>query len=88
MLWLIGFAAFICSLGIGPAVSLARLQPDARVLRGSTRVTMALALTLAALTGCSLAATVLAGDATLASSAIPVAYALTVGCLASLVGSD
>jgi hypothetical protein len=84
VVWLIGFAAFICSLGIGPAMTLARLKPDAPVLRNPTRLTAAVALTLAALTGCSLAATLLAGDASLANSAIPVAVALAIGCIASL----
>lgn len=84
VLWLIGFAAFICSLGIGPALTLSRLEPGAPVLRNTTRLTAAVALTLTALTGCSLAATLLAGDATLANSAIPVAFALGIGCLASL----
>jgi hypothetical protein len=84
VLWLIGFAAFVCSLGVGPAVALARLEPDAPILRNPTRLTAPVALILTALTGCSLAATLLAGDATLASSAIPVACALAIGCLASL----
>jgi hypothetical protein len=84
VLWLIGFAAFICSLGIGPAMTLARLEPGARALRIPTGLTVPVALTLAAFTGCSLAATLIAGDATLASSAIPVACALATGCLASL----
>lgn len=83
--WLIGFAAFICCLGIGPALALSRLNPDARGLRNPTRLSAAVALTLTALTGCSLAATLIAGDATLASSTIPVAVALAIGCLASLV---
>ncbi|TWP35002.1 hypothetical protein [Leekyejoonella antrihumi] len=84
VLWLIGFAAFICCLGIGPALALSRLEPGAAELRNPTRLTAAVALTLAALTGCSLAAALIAGDATLANSAIPVAVALAVGCLASL----
>jgi hypothetical protein len=84
VLWLIGFAAFICSLGVGPAMTLSRLEPDAPVLRNPTRLTAAVAFTLTALTCCSLAATLLAGDATLANSALPVAFALGIGCLASV----
>lgn len=85
VLWLLGFAAYICSLGIGPAVTLTRLEPDVDVLKAPTWLAMPLALTLAALTGCSLVATVVASDATLASSSALVFVALAVGCLASLV---
>jgi len=84
VMWLIGFAAFTCSVGIGPAVTLTRLGPGTDVLKAPTWLAMPLALTLAALTGCSLAATMVAGDATLASSSAPVFVALVVGCLASL----
>jgi hypothetical protein len=82
--WLIGFAAFVCSLALGPAMTMTRLGLGARALRIPTRLTVLVALALAALTGCSLAATLIAGDARLASSAIPVACALAIGCLASL----
>ncbi|MGI8879155.1 MAG: hypothetical protein ACR2KJ_01310 [Jatrophihabitans sp.] len=84
VLWLIGFAVFVCSLGVGPALSVTRLEPRAQVLRIPTLLTVLVALTLTALTGCSLAAAVIAGDATLVSSTVPVAVALSVGCLASL----
>lgn len=84
-LWGIGFLAFVCSLGIGPAVTLGRLATDAPVLRSAARLTLPVALVLAALTGCSLAATVMAGDAALVGSGVPVAAALAVACLASLV---
>jgi hypothetical protein len=83
--WLIGFAAFVCSIGIGPAVTLTRLEPSANILKAPTWLAMPLALTLAALTGCSLAAALIAGDATLASSSALVFVALGFGCLASLV---
>jgi hypothetical protein len=83
-LWLIGFAVFVVGLGIGPALTLTRLEPGGRVLRLPTRLTVPIALILTALTGCSLAAAVVAGDATLANSAITVAVVLTVAGLASL----
>jgi hypothetical protein len=83
VVWLVGFAAFVCSLGIGPALSLTRLDPGASVLRNPARLTPLVALTLTTLTGCSLAATLIAGDATLVSSSIPVVFALAIGCLAS-----
>jgi hypothetical protein len=85
VLWLLGFVAFTCCVGIGPAVTLTRLEPGVDVLKAPTWLTMPLALTLAALTGCSLAATVVAGDATLASSSALVFVALGAGCVASLV---
>jgi hypothetical protein len=85
VLWLFGFAAFTCSIGIGPAVTLTRLEPGADVLKAPTWLAMPLALTLATLTGCSLAATLIAGDATLASSSALVFVTLGVGCLASVV---
>jgi hypothetical protein len=84
VLWLIGFGAFVCSLGIGPAVSLARLAPGEDVLRVPTYLAAPVAITLAAMTGCSLAAVLVAGDATLVSSSIPVGVALAVASLAAL----
>jgi hypothetical protein len=84
VLWLVGFAAFTCSLGIGPAVTLTRLEPSPAVLTIPTSLAMPLALVLAALTGCSLAAAVIAGDATLVGSSVPVFVALVIGCAASL----
>lgn len=68
-----------------PAVTLTRLEPGTDVLHAPTWLAIPLTLTLAALTDCSLAATVIAGDATLASSSVPVVVALVVGFLASLV---
>lgn len=50
-LWLIGFAVFVASLGIGPALTLTRLEPGGRVLRLPTRLTVPIALILTALTG-------------------------------------
>ncbi|MDP9094914.1 MAG: hypothetical protein M3N95_18750 [Actinomycetota bacterium] len=85
VLWLLGFAALICSAAIGPAVTLARLEPGVDVMKAPTWLAMPLALTIAALTGCSLVATVIAGDATLASSSALVYVVLAVGCLASVV---
>ena len=85
LFWLAGFAAFIASIGVGPALSLARLEPAPDVLRVPTWLGLPLAITLAALTGCSLAAAVMAGNASLIGSSVPVVAALTVGCVASLV---
>jgi hypothetical protein len=85
VLWLIGFAAFVCSLAVGPALSLTRLEPDVTVVRASTFVAVPVAGLLVTLTGCSLAATVIARGATLVSSTVPVVGVLAVGCLASVV---
>lgn len=84
VLWLVGLGAFVGSLGIGPALSLARLAPREEVLRMPTYLTVPVAVTLATLTGCSMAAVVVAGDATLVSSPIPVGVVLAVGSLASV----
>jgi MFS family permease len=84
VLWLVGFAAFVASLGLGPAASLVRLEPESRILRTPTLLAVPAAFVLAALTGCSLAATVISGDASLLTSSVPVFVALGVGCAASL----
>lgn len=83
--WLIGFAALAACLGLGPALSLSRLEPGAAELRISALAAVPLALTLAALTGCALAAVAVAGNGALFGSGAPVAIALTVACLASVV---
>lgn len=85
VIWLVGFAAFVVSLGIGPAVSLARVGATTTTLRSSAFVTLPLALALVALTGCSLAAVARSGDAALVGSGVPVTLALAVACVASLV---
>jgi hypothetical protein len=90
IVWLIGFAAFVASLGIGPAVSLERLGVDVRRLRMPAYLTVLLAVALSALTGCSVAAAMLAGDAVLVSSSAPVVGVLVVGsvaCVAALISS-
>ena len=84
MLWLVGFAVLIVLLGVGPATSISRLQPSAVALRVPSVFAVALAVTLTAITGCSLAAAATAGDATLVNSAVPVWVAITIAILASL----
>lgn len=84
-LWLVGFAAFVASLGLGPVLALRRLGPGPEVLRPSVLVSLPLALTLTGLTGCCLAAVAHGGDATLLSSGLPVVAVLVVAGVASLV---
>lgn len=80
MLWLIGFAAFICCLGVGPALALSQLNPT----RGGCVTQPADRNGRTHPHRCSLAATLIAGDATFANSTILIAVALAIGCLASL----
>lgn len=84
-LWLFGFVLFVCCLGAGPALAVERLNPRAGLLRIPVALAVPVALTLAAITGCSLAAAVLAGDPSIAGSAVPVVGALVVACVASVV---
>jgi hypothetical protein len=85
IMWLIGLAAFVACLGLGPAVSLTRLEPGAAQLRVPALAAVPLALTLTALTGCALAAVALAGHGTLFGSGVPVALGLAIACLTSVV---
>jgi hypothetical protein len=84
VVWLIGFAVFVISLGFGPALALTRLEPEAQVLRIPTWLTPVVAVTLTTMTGCALAASVLAADPSLVASVVPVVIALAVSCGASL----
>lgn len=85
-LWLAGVAALLCCLGIGPAVSLARLAPGVAVLSLPAWLAAALSWTLALMTGCCIAAVLLAGQATLLNSPTPVIVVLAIGGMASVVG--
>lgn len=83
-IWLAGFIAFIVALGVGPAVSLGRLNPDPVGLRLPTLLTAAVAAALAVATGCSLAAQAIADDGTIFSSTVPVWIAIGVAVACSL----
>ena len=85
-LWLIGFVLFVCCLGVGPAVALDRLNVRTGLLRMPAVLALPVASTLAALTGCSLAAVTIAGGGSIVGSIGPVVAALTVACVASSVG--
>ena len=85
-LWLAAVAALLCCLGIGPAVSLARLAPGMAVLSLPAWLAAALSWTLALMTGCCTAAVLLAGQATLLNSPTPVIAVLAIGALSSVVG--
>ena len=83
--WLIGFVLFVCCLGVGPAVALERLDVRTGLLRLPAALALPVAITLAALTGCSLAAVVLAGGGSIVGFIVPVVGALAVACVASTV---
>lgn len=83
-LWLMGFAALVGLLGLGPALSIERLGPPAEALRASCWLTLPLALTLTAATGCALAAAAIDHDGALFWSAVPLWMAIGVAVLASL----
>lgn len=85
-LWLAGVTALLCCLGIGPAVSLGRLAPGMAVLSLPAWLAAALSWTLALMTGCCIAAVLLAGQVTLLNSPTPVIVVLAIGGMASVVG--
>jgi hypothetical protein len=83
--WLIGALAFVVCLGVGPAMTLNRLRANRVILRNPALVAAPLALTLAGLTACSVAAVALSGHAALLGRGWPVAVALAVAGMASAV---
>ena len=83
--WLLGLLALLASSGIGPAVTVRRLRPDAAILRVPTLLAAGVALCLATMTATSAAAVLLSGsDASLLGAFAPVAAVVAVGVLASL----
>lgn len=81
--WLVGLAAFLGCLGIGAAVSLQRLEIKASTLQIPALLAVPLALVLATMTACDIAAVILAGDAALFGSVVPVIAVLAVAGMAS-----
>jgi len=81
--WLAGLAAFLGCLGIGAAVSLQRLEIKASTLHVPALLAVPLALILAAMSACDIMAVILAGDAALFSSVLPVVVVLAVAGTAS-----
>ena len=83
--WLLGLLALLASSGIGPAVTVRRLRPDAAILRVPTLLAAGVALCLATMTATSAAAVLLSGsDASLLGAFAPVTAVVAVGVLASL----
>ncbi|MEZ2391164.1 GNAT family N-acetyltransferase [bacterium RCC_150] len=82
--WLAGLAAFLGCLGVGAAVSLQRLQIKASTLQIPALLAVPLALVLAIMSACDIAAVILAGDAALFSNVIPVIVVLVVAGTASV----
>ena len=85
-IWLGGVTAFLCCLGIGPAVSLGRSAPAAAELKLPAWFAAVMTWALALMTACCLAAILLAGQVALLNSPVPVIIVLAIGALASLVG--
>lgn len=86
VLWLVGLAAFLCCLGIGPAVSLTRLpECSGDELRLPGLAAVVASVCLAVMTGCGIAAVVVSGHATLMRSQNLVIAVLIVAAGASLV---
>jgi len=81
--WLVGLLAFLACAGFGPVVAIVRLRPDSGVLRIPTFLAAGLSLCLAAMTATCAAAVLLAGDARLLGTVVPVVAAVAVGVLAS-----
>ncbi|MDQ0029991.1 hypothetical protein [Arthrobacter bambusae] len=82
--WLVGLAAFLGCLGIGAAVSLQRLEIGASTLQLPALLAVPLALVLATMSVCDIAAVILAGDAALFGSVVPVIVVLAVAGTASV----
>lgn len=82
--WLAGLVAFLGCLGVGAAVSLQRLEIKAWTLQIPALLAVPLALVLAIMSACDIAAVILAGDAALFSSVIPVIVVLAVAGTASV----
>ena len=82
--WLAGLAAFLGCLGIGAAVSVQRLEIKASTLQIPALLAVPLALVLATMSACDIAAVIFAGDAALFSSVVPVIVVLAVAGTASV----
>jgi hypothetical protein len=85
---LVGGAAFIAALGIGPAMTLRRLDVTPAQLKVSAMLAIPVAIALAGLTACCLIAAVTsaAPGAQLIGSNIPVALVLAAAVVSSVVG--
>lgn len=83
--WSCGLIAFLICLGVGPASSLRRLEIPASTLRVPACLAAVLALALAAICACSLIAALLAGNASLFNTPVPVVIGLAVACAAAAV---
>jgi hypothetical protein len=83
--WLAALVAFLVCLGIGPTVSLRRLDAKVPTLRAAVFLGSALALVLAAMCACGLIAVLLGRDGALLNSVLPVIIVLLVAIIASVV---
>ncbi|HEY8753640.1 MAG TPA: hypothetical protein VIM40_08360 [Arthrobacter sp.] len=83
--WLIALVVFVGCLGVGPTVSLRRLDARISTLRVPVFLSSGLALVLTAMSACGLIAVFLGRDATLLSSVLPVIIVLLISVIASVV---
>lgn len=84
-LWFCVLVGFLVCAGVGPGMSLRRLEMSAPALRLPARLAGGAALALAAMCGCSLVAATVAGDPTLFNSRVPVVVALVIACTSATV---
>ncbi|WP_113718244.1 hypothetical protein [Arthrobacter dokdonensis] len=83
--WLVAVVAFLGCLGVGPTVSLRRLEATTSTLRAPLFLGAGLAVVLSAMSLCSVIAAFLGRNATLFSSVVPVVIVLFVAAIASVV---
>jgi hypothetical protein len=81
--WVVGLLALLASGGFGAGATIRLLHPSATALRLPTLLSAALAVCLAALTVTGAAAVLLARDAALVGSAVPVVAIVAVAAVAS-----
>jgi hypothetical protein len=81
-LWFCVLVGFLVCAGVGPGMSLRRLEMSAPALRLPARLAGGAALALAAMCGCSLVAATVAGDPTLFNSRV---VALVIACASATV---
>ncbi|MCU6480650.1 hypothetical protein [Arthrobacter sp. A2-55] len=83
--WLLALVAFLGCLGVGPTVSLRRLDAGISTLRAPVFLGAGLAFVLTAMCGCSVIAVFLGRDAALLGSVTPVIIVALVAVIASVI---
>ncbi|MCQ9164207.1 hypothetical protein [Arthrobacter sp. STN4] len=83
--WLLALVVFLGCLGVGPTVSLRRLDAGISTLRAPVFLGSGLAFVLTGMCGCSVVAVFLGRDAALLGSVIPVIIVVVVAVIASVI---